>query len=64
MSKVSAALAANDLSPGHAVARVFFRLDVSSVNWFVKAWPTGTGFKLCLRIEEFGAADDARAFHS
>jgi len=53
MSKVSAALAANDLSPGHAVARVFFRLDVSCVNWFVKARPAGTGIIFCIRIEQF-----------
>src|SRR5262245_46340135 len=53
MSKVSAAPAANGLSPGHAVACVFFRLDASSVNWFVKARPTGTGIIFCIRIEQF-----------
>src|SRR5262245_24703290 len=53
MSQVSAALAANDLSPGHAIACVFFRLDAFVINGSVEAGPTGTGIILCVRIEQF-----------
>jgi hypothetical protein len=53
MSKVSAALAANDLIPGHAIACVFFSPDAFGINGFVEAGPTGTGIILCVRIEQF-----------
>jgi len=53
MSKVCAALAANDFSPGHAIACVFFSLDLFVINGFVEARPTGTGIILCVRIEQF-----------
>ena len=53
MSEVSAALAANDLSPGHAIACVFFSLDAFVINWCIEAGPTGTGIILRIRIEQF-----------
>jgi hypothetical protein len=53
MSKVGAALAANDLSPGHAIACVFFSLDSFVIDGFVEAGPTGTGIVLRIRVEQF-----------
>src|SRR5215467_13806992 len=53
MSEVSAALAANDLSPGHAKACVLFSLDSFVIDGFVEAGPTGTGIVLGIRVEQF-----------
>ena len=53
MPEVSAALAANDLSPGHAIVCVFFSLDALVINGFVEAGPTGTGIVLRIRVEQF-----------
>jgi hypothetical protein len=53
MSEVSAALAANDLSPGHAIACVLFSVDSFVIDGFVEAGPTGTGIILRIRVEQF-----------
>ena len=52
MAEVSAAGTALHFGAAHAVAAIFFGVDVFGLDWLIKARPSGARFELGVRVEQ------------